>query len=612
MEYKSEEIKYFFSSISRELSLDALIINDPGQMNEVDVLNKEDNDELSLQLYIYRIDDRVSFKRNTSNVKKCLKNLRETETLVFWGNNSVGISKWVERTVNDLDKENVDMGSCGISIRVLEKLIKNEKKPYAFYYPYPNLKITKDIYSDGHMPTAGFNFGNTPDYDNERIQLRDQSLVVDTLIENDMLKLFFDSFICIVGTESKKLIDQMEYLHFSTGRDALYQTVTVIPSGKQFLTKKPFSEEAIDFVDDIYTNGILLKKEYTDSKISINNTKRISGKTGIEIEYIKEKRLGDVLDGYLLEEDITSCLSVIEDFFANYFNPLLCEEAFCTQEFARVFGELEEDSFLSLPYTNVDCIFDNVYVDSQKNYIISDCEWTFSFPIPVKYVQYRCIHYFLSYRRFRFDLLNDCIWDKFNISPKERKIFSEMEKNFQNIVTGVMKVNNVEKDNWLLKNVYAGFREARTIQQRLEEREHIMVSRVKFENEDGTFSNEYTLEGTKREIYYSVIVEIKRESKRIWISPASIIGLLNMRSVTDEKGRSVKYDVFGMKQIGPQSYIATSRNPYIIINNIHIKKVFLEYRYDPIVSINEYANIPENGMESLEQEQLVLVMKTMK
>ena len=190
MEYKSEEIKYFFSSISRELSLDALIINDPGQMNEVDVLNKEDNDELSPQLYIYRIDDRVSFKRNTSNVKKCLKNLRETETLVFWGNNSVGISKWVERTVNDLDKENVDMGSCGISIRVLEKLIKNEKKPYAFYYPYPNLKITKDIYSDGHMPTAGFNFGNTPDYDNERIQLRDQSLVVDTLIENDMLKLF--------------------------------------------------------------------------------------------------------------------------------------------------------------------------------------------------------------------------------------------------------------------------------------------------------------------------------------------------------------------------------------------------------------------------------------
>ena len=67
-----------------------------------------------------------------------------------------------------------------------------------------------------------------------------------------------------------------------------------------------------------------------------------------------------------------------------------------SEEFTRVFGHAAlPEGLMSLPVTDVDMVLDNFLVREDSSSLdLIDYEWTFFFPVPVRFALYRTLHYF--------------------------------------------------------------------------------------------------------------------------------------------------------------------------------------------------------------------------
>ncbi len=67
-----------------------------------------------------------------------------------------------------------------------------------------------------------------------------------------------------------------------------------------------------------------------------------------------------------------------------------------SEEFTRVFGDAAlPEGLMSLPVTDVDMVLDNFLVREDSSSLdLIDYEWTFFFPVPVRFALYRTLHYF--------------------------------------------------------------------------------------------------------------------------------------------------------------------------------------------------------------------------
>jgi hypothetical protein len=77
----------------------------------------------------------------------------------------------------------------------LKHLLDTEGKGcMKFYYPFPDYKIPIHIFSDSTLPAVG-ELGDTPNYDQERCRLFNETLVWGSIIENNMFDIFANSFL---------------------------------------------------------------------------------------------------------------------------------------------------------------------------------------------------------------------------------------------------------------------------------------------------------------------------------------------------------------------------------------------------------------------------------
>ena len=67
-----------------------------------------------------------------------------------------------------------------------------------------------------------------------------------------------------------------------------------------------------------------------------------------------------------------------------------------TPEFIRVFGDVPlEGEYDASGMSNIDLVPANLLIQRDRQVVI-DYEWTFRFPIPADFIQYRMIHYYLE------------------------------------------------------------------------------------------------------------------------------------------------------------------------------------------------------------------------
>ncbi len=340
----------------------------------------------------------------------------------------------------------------------LNGLLKESGYFTRFYYPYPDYKLPHTIYSDEWLPKPGELNTNLRNFDADRVVTFNETRVFDTLIKDGKFEDFNNSFL-IMATVEEIPDDKVlpVFAKYASERSIEYRTATVIGSDrtgrKREAHKIAFNHEANAHIDAMYENYVALTKMCEESGLKPNECSRPdSGDNYAAVDIPEDNSTGSISLKYLDGITMESYLNELEAgreyermlLLIKQYEVVLSSvstEVFKNSEgFRKVFGEDIEGEYYSAPVSDLDLIFSNIVFDRDKKengqWHILDYEWTFDFPIPVRFILYRALFYyirehkdsdFLKYVERRG--LN--LYEGSGISPSERELFERLEKHFQ-------------------------------------------------------------------------------------------------------------------------------------------------------------------------------------
>ena len=151
------------------------------------------------------------------------------------------------------------------------------------------------------------------------------------------------------------------------------------------------------------------------------------------------------LDGETLEEKVNRLIEQdriqeAKHMVSNYLETIRKihsqREFVVTESFVQVFGQFESDrKYLAADVNDIDLVLDNVIVTEKEKYLI-DYEWTFDFPIPIDFMLFRILHYFIFRNEKRQILIDYGFLYLLDYTKREIECFLQMEANFQRYILG--------------------------------------------------------------------------------------------------------------------------------------------------------------------------------
>lgn len=157
-----------------------------------------------LEYSIYYINDPDPF---TEMLKKAKNYLKPGGKLIVAIENKFGIKYWAGAREDHTGK--LFDGITGydrvnrvrtFSRNGLEKLLHHAGfNDLQFYYPLPDYKLPLEVYSEKWIPRHYPVSGNTPNYDQSRMNLFSEEKAMDELIEDGLFEQYANSFLVICG-----------------------------------------------------------------------------------------------------------------------------------------------------------------------------------------------------------------------------------------------------------------------------------------------------------------------------------------------------------------------------------------------------------------------------
>ncbi|MCR5626335.1 MAG: class I SAM-dependent methyltransferase [Lachnospiraceae bacterium] len=323
----------------------------------------------------------------------------------------------------------------------LEALFNRNGYEFRFMYPYPDYKLPCTLFSDDRLPGSGeLNMKNL-NFDGERLTLFSENKALEEAAQSGTFPMFANSFWVELkknDNNNKKETKVIFSKHSNERRPELCirTDITEDEDGNRSVFKYPYSEGAkqhLKQMENLYKKQC---EQFEGTEFKPNVCKSVTQGDdfkGLEFEYIKGTTLAEAIDG-LLDIGNQTGAEVIVQKYINILNSLATETFVVTDEFKKVFGDAKlPDGEKSLKITNIDLIFSNIIISSEWNII--DYEWSFDFPVPIKYVMYRAIFYYM--REMGLDTLGDTKpYEMAGIKEEEMRIFARMESSFQHYIAG--------------------------------------------------------------------------------------------------------------------------------------------------------------------------------
>ena len=201
-------------------------------------------------------------------------------------------------------------------------------------------------------------------------------------------------------------MEKIIYEKLSNERNPRFNIITDIVEreGKKLVIKRPYDDKAVEHINRVFDSYRGLQEIVQGSAFCVNQSQLVDG--AIESEYLEGEHLTMAdADQYIQAVKTTYMKNAVE------FE--------CTPEFEEVFGHVDlPRGILAAKYLDVDLIFENI-IKTNKGWEIIDYEWTFDFPIPIKYV---------FYRASKFSDLPEHLVE---ISDVEKAAYQQMEDHFQ-------------------------------------------------------------------------------------------------------------------------------------------------------------------------------------
>lgn len=292
----------------------------------------------------------------------------------------------------------------------LEDIFKScGEKEYSFYYPYPDYKFMTTLFSDRRLPMIGELSDNHRNFDRDRMMLFDEKNVFDSLIKEEMFPFYSNSYMAVIGEEPS-----LEYCRYSNDRglETAVKTMVLTENGVKKVRKYACNEYGKDHIRHIHSAYEKLKKRYEGSKLSINHCELTDGKElYVEFEYIEGTTLAELLDGYLMKDDIEG----FQKLFAEYVERIS-------------YGEMER-------IADYDMIFANILVKGDT-WTVIDYEWTVERQVDTKEIAFRSLYCYLmeNEKRNRCDM--GWALEYLEIKPEDVPEYQEKEVKFQKKVMG--------------------------------------------------------------------------------------------------------------------------------------------------------------------------------
>lgn len=233
------------------------------------------------------------------------------------------------------------------------------------------------------------------------------------------------------------------YTKYSNERSMEFRIRTDIlkkEDGSRQIRKTAASVQADAHIKQIYEHYRALEEDFAGSGLSVNRCE--VKEDGVYFPFLEGRTLEERLDWLLAKNETDRLVAEIERYFAmfvpdeNADNTNEVTEFAAAPEFERVFGKV---SFVGKQMcrrvSDIDMIFSNA-MEQGDGFELIDYEWTFDFPVPLKFIQYRCLHYYIYGNSTRDALTRLDLFGHFGISEEEREQFAAMERQFQQYMLG--------------------------------------------------------------------------------------------------------------------------------------------------------------------------------
>ena len=390
------------------------------------------------------------------------------------------------------------------------------------------------------------------------------------------------------------------YIKYSNERKDMFKLRTNIiedSRGKRIVQKVPLTVAAQTHIRNIERYYHLLNQNYDETYIEFNKV-HINGGV-LECEYLNGKTLEEYLDELLVKKQYDIIYKVIKQYMERVISPKEIISFNSTKEFETVFGNVKlSQNLKAAKISNIDSIFANIIMTDKWNVI--DYEWTFEFPIPLNYIAYRAVFYYINASDKRHILKKDNIYEFCGITREEIDTYEIMESNFQKYIIGD------EVPGWQLYSHISGdnFNIHELIKNQLEEKKRYEVEifydyGLGMSEKDCLRISPFFDEN--RNVCFKVPI-LNKGLKAIRIDPTSCYCIINIVNISDAN--------FYTNGIGidERNIVFLTDDPQIIINDMNLDDNFIEVVLE--VQILPKDVVERIGTNILEQRRIMEEMNS--
>ncbi len=385
------------------------------------------------------------------------------------------------------------------------------------------------------------------------------------------------------------------YTKFSNERSREFRIRTEIweEEGELLVKKMPEEPEAAGHIRHIYDSSLRLGEDLKGTGLFVNRC-ALDGE-GLCFEYLRGETLEEALDQYLEKNDMEGLTQKIREYFSLFSEGGEPFEA--AEDFKRVFGEV----FFETPQTSrtvsdIDMIFSNV-IQTEDRWELVDYEWTFFFPVPVKYLQYRCLYYYILGNTRRERVLGTDLYRTFGITKEEQMQFASMEEHFQQYQLGQYR------PYWTLyEEISQGVIDARELVKQESQKRDSRTVEVYFDDGRGFGAWNCRFYRKCPPGRVALSIEVPEGTRQVRIDPCtgkSLVRLENLRA----GGTALKPSSNGRKTAGG-AYVFDTEDPQFIIRQLPegTRKLQLVFRAEPLEGLVRDVVLGQQGrLEWMEQ-----------
>lgn len=216
-------------------------------------------------------------------------------------------------------------------------------------------------------------------------------------------------------------------------RFKLITTIEMVSRSQLHVYKTPSNKLAEKFLLSIIDKYDYLNKYKLP--FIVNKPKKV-GNCRIRFDYIDGKTLWYALDLAIREKNRKRVREIFNRYY-QLLNGIPHAAMPLTEAFYKIFGRMQDKNKMSFDCIKtglLDLNLDNIIV-SKKNYYLIDYEWTFKFPIPIKYILFRALHYtFATKQQINQIVSYEDTFSHFKIDKKESQLFLHWEYTFQKFI----------------------------------------------------------------------------------------------------------------------------------------------------------------------------------